>query len=99
MILSRFSRRALSLNRLGTGARCISSSKITVQLKNDDTAFKNRPKKEDLAFGQTISDHMFMVEWNTKKGWNNERIVPYEDLRISPAASCLHYGRIIASIW
>ena len=84
-----------SLQRLGrnTPTRAISSSKISIELTKDDTNFKNQPAKEQLAFGQTISDHMFMCEWNEEKGWSNERIVPYEDLRISPAASCLHYGK------
>ncbi|CAB9528400.1 Branched-chain amino acid aminotransferase [Seminavis robusta] len=75
-----------------TATRSITASKLTVELKTDDTAFKNQPKKEDLAFGQTISDHMLMVPWSVENQWGDPKIVPYEDLKISPAASCLHYG-------
>ena len=55
---------------------------------------ENRPAKEDLAFGTTISDHMLMVEWEKEGGWKTPRIVPYQDLKISPAASSLHYGTL-----
>ena len=64
-----------------------------MELKKDDTNFKNQPKKEELAFGQTMSDHMLKIEWNVESQWGAPKIVPYEDLRISPAASCLHYGK------
>jgi len=72
--------------------RCISASRLAVELKEDDTDFKNQPPKEQLAFGQTISDHMLMVEWDAKKQWGAPKIVPHQNLSISPAASCLHYG-------
>jgi branched-chain amino acid aminotransferase len=35
---------------------------------------------------------MLMIEWNKQDHWCDPRIVPYQDLHISPAASCLHYG-------
>eukprot|EP00560_Eucampia_antarctica_P006374 CAMPEP_0197826466 /NCGR_PEP_ID=MMETSP1437-20131217/3425_1 /TAXON_ID=49252 ORGANISM="Eucampia antarctica, Strain CCMP1452" /NCGR_SAMPLE_ID=MMETSP1437 /ASSEMBLY_ACC=CAM_ASM_001096 /LENGTH=333 /DNA_ID=CAMNT_0043426925 /DNA_START=225 /DNA_END=1223 /DNA_ORIENTATION=- len=39
-----------------------------------------------------MSDHMLMVEWKKGSNWDAPRIVPYQDLKISPAASALHYG-------
>lgn len=74
--------------------RTISSQHLTIERTQDDTHFQNRPRKEDLSFGQTMSDHMLQVEWSSENGggWGAPRIVPYQDLRISPAASCLHYG-------
>lgn len=52
-------------------------------------------------FGTTMADHMLMVEWTTKDGWGVPRIVPYQNLSISPAASCLHYGTfsLFSSWW
>jgi hypothetical protein len=41
---------------------------------------------------QTFSDHMLTIEWTTEGKWGKPKIVPYQDLKISPAASCLHYG-------
>ena len=42
-----------------------------------------------------MSDHMLMVEWTTQDGWAAPKIVPYQNLSLSPAASCLHYGTLI----
>lgn len=74
------------------GCRSISSTKLTISRREDDSAFRSRPRKDDLVFGTTLSDHMLMVEWNKATQWGDPRIVPYQDLKLSPAASCLHYG-------
>lgn len=94
MFVSRATRRLLrQAPRLSaTSSRSITASSLTIELKNDDTDFKNQPKKEDLAFGQTMSDHMLTIEWNEEQQWGAPKIVPYGDLQISPAASSLHYG-------
>jgi branched-chain amino acid aminotransferase len=60
--------------------------------KKDASDFEKRPNKHDLVFGTTLSDYMLMVEWNREEKWLAPQIVPYQDLQISPAASCLHYG-------
>jgi branched-chain amino acid aminotransferase len=73
-------------------SRFISSSQLTIDRATDDARFANRPRKEDLTFGTTFSDHMLMIEWNKANQWEPPRIVPYGDLRLSPAASSLHYG-------
>jgi hypothetical protein len=80
-------------NLLKNQMRAITSSQLTVEKTTDKTKFEHRPKKEDLVFGTTLSDHMLMVEWEKEKGWAAPRIVPYQNLSISPAASSLHYGR------
>jgi branched-chain amino acid aminotransferase len=63
-----------------------------VEKTTDKSRFENRPKKEDLVFGTTMADHMLMVEWDLENGWGAPKIVPYQNLSISPAASSLHYG-------
>ena len=35
---------------------------------------------------------MLEIDWNAKTGWTAPRIVPYENMSLSPAASGLHYG-------
>jgi hypothetical protein len=72
--------------------RQICYANLTCELKKDTTQFENRPKKEDLVFGTTMSDHMLMVQWEKETGWGSPKIVPYGDLQLSPAASSLHYG-------
>jgi branched-chain amino acid aminotransferase len=36
---------------------------------------------------------MLVVNWDAKNHWGAPKIVPYADLKVSPAASCLHYGK------
>lgn len=53
-----------------------------------------KPKDESkLVFGKTFSDHMFLMDYQVPKGWNNARIRPYQDLHFDPAAMVLHYGQ------
>jgi len=35
---------------------------------------------------------MLAIEWDSEHGWMAPNIRPYQDLKINPAASCLHYG-------
>jgi branched-chain amino acid aminotransferase len=60
------------------------------------THLKEKPTDEStLGFGQLFTDHMFLIDYDTKKGWNNARIEPYGALKLDPAAVCLHYGQEI----
>ena len=45
----------------------------------------------NIAFGKQYSDHMFMADFIDGE-WKDPRVVPYEDLQISPASQTLHYG-------
>lgn len=65
---------------------------ITVQ---KTTTPKEKPDWSNLGFGKHFSDHMFIAEYDTGKGWHDARIVPYGEISISPAAMVLHYGQEI----
>ncbi|CAN0355961.1 unnamed protein product, partial [Ectocarpus sp. 13 AM-2016] len=56
------------------------------------TTPREKQDKSKLVFGQTFSDHMLHLDWDSNGGWQAPRILPYGDLCISPAASSLHYG-------
>lgn len=45
-----------------------------------------------VEFGTVFSDHMFIMDYEKKKGWYDPRIVPFAPFRISPAATVLHYA-------
>ncbi len=49
---------------------------------------------DNLTFGHTYSDHMFIADFEDGE-WKNNRIIPYRDLRISPANATLHYAQSI----
>ena len=45
---------------------------------------KAKPVDETkLGFGHIFTDHMFVMEYDTGKGWHDARIVPYGDISIS----------------
>ena len=55
---------------------------------------KKKPEKgEKLGFGKIFTDHMFMMNYTEGKGWYDPRIVPFQNLTMSPAAMVFHYGQ------
>ncbi len=50
------------------------------------------PTLEDLRFGQTFTDHMFMARHVAGRGWEAPEIVPFGAIPLHPAAQVLHYG-------
>ncbi len=60
------------------------------------TTPKAKPADESqLGFGKIFTDHMFIMEYDTGKGWHDARVVPYGEISLSPAAMVLHYGQEI----
>ena len=58
------------------------------------TAPKEKPAKgEKLGFGHIFTDHMFVMNYTEGKGWHDARIVPYQNLSLSPASMVFHYGQ------
>ncbi|SNR93878.1 branched chain amino acid aminotransferase apoenzyme [Belliella buryatensis] len=60
----------------------------TSKSKLPDTNF------DDLKFGQTISDHMFVADYENGT-WGNFRIEAYAPLQLNPANATLHYGQSV----
>ena len=56
---------------------------------------KEKPDSSTLVFGQSMTDHMFLVDYDAGRGWHDPRIVPYGPLQIDPAAKVLHYAEEI----
>lgn len=57
---------------------------------------KQKPTDESqLGFGGIFTDHFFIAEYITGKGWHTASIEPYRPLSLDPAAMCLHYGQLI----
>ena len=53
---------------------------------------KEKPQGK-LSFGKVFTDHMFVMNYTRGKGWHDPRIVPYQDITLSPAAMVFHYGQ------
>ena len=57
---------------------------------------KEKPADESkLGFGRIFTDHMFMMDYTSEKGWYDPRIVPYAPLEMDPSSMVLHYGQSI----
>ncbi len=54
---------------------------------------KEKTPESALGFGKHFTDHMFLMNYTPEKGWHDGRIVPYGNLKISPAARVFHYGQ------
>lgn len=47
---------------------------------------------DNLPFGKTFSDHMFVADYADGE-WKNFEVIPYGEIGLSPAISALHYGQ------
>ena len=57
---------------------------------------RKKPADEsNLGFGDIVTDHMFLMNYEQGKGWHNPRIEPYHSLALDPAAMSIHYGQLI----
>lgn len=48
---------------------------------------------EKLGFGKIFTDHMFIMNYTEGQGWHDARIVPFQNISLSPAAMVYHYGQ------
>ena len=46
-----------------------------------------------LTFGTIFTDHMFVMDYETGKGWHNPRIEEYAPISLAPSAMVFHYGQ------
>lgn len=68
------------------------SSSFDIQLT--ETSRLNQVNFEELVFGRTFSDHMFVMEFEDGK-WSKGKIEPYGPFTMSPASMVFHYGQAI----
>ena len=68
------------------------SQQITIQKTQNP---KPKPDQSNLGFGQYFSDHMYILDYDRKKGWHDARIVPYGPLPMDTSTMVFHYGQAI----
>ena len=66
------------------------SNKFSITLTKNPKA---KPDPDNLKFGRTFTDHMFLMDYTPKKGWHDGRVVPYAPLELDPACTVFHYGQ------
>lgn len=57
------------------------------------TQKKVKPDYANLGFGKYFTDHMFMMDYTEGEGWHDARIVPFQNLSLSPATAVFHYAQ------
>ena len=57
------------------------------------TQKKVKPDYANLGFGKYFTDHMFMMNYTEGEGWHDARIVPFQNLSLSPATAVFHYAQ------
>ncbi len=69
---------------------------ILNSIKIEKKLDSNLPKTgvNDLKFGSTFTDHMFIVKYKDGK-WQESKIVPYQPLVLDPSTRVFHYGQAI----
>jgi len=50
---------------------------------------------DSLGFGQVFTDHLFEMDYDSKKGWHNPVIKPVQNISMHPATMFIHYGQSI----
>lgn len=75
------------------------SSTLAININPNNIVFEKTktPKtkytdKTSLVFGRELTDHILEIEWTQKEGWKAPKISAMHDLKLSPAASSLHYA-------
>jgi branched-chain amino acid aminotransferase len=66
---------------------------IPITLVRSGMARQKPADESQLGFGIYYSNHMFILDYEIKKGWHAPRIVPYAPFILDPAAIVLHYGQ------
>lgn len=65
---------------------------LDIKIEKTKTPAK-KPTGENLGFGKIFSDHMFVMNYTEGKGWHDPRVVPFQNISLSPAAMVFHYGQ------
>ncbi|MBE6599243.1 MAG: branched-chain amino acid aminotransferase [Ruminococcaceae bacterium] len=65
---------------------------LNITIQRTDSP-KVKPASDKLGFGKHFSDHMFLMNYSTEKGWHDARIVPYGPISLEPSAMVFHYAQ------
>ncbi|NTS40722.1 branched-chain amino acid aminotransferase [Flavisolibacter sp. BT320] len=67
---------------------------MTIPVEKTKSPNLNKVDWTALQFGKYVSDHMFRCTYKNGE-WQEERILPFQDISLSPTALVLHYGQSV----
>ena len=66
---------------------------MNIRIEKTKNPKKKPNENEAIEFGSVFTDHMFIMDYNSEKGWNNPRIIEYQPIVLDPSALVFHYGQ------
>lgn len=72
----------------------IKEDKVEIDIQTTTISKINKVDFDNLQFGHEFSDHMFYIDYKNGE-WQTPRIVPYQNISMTPANATLHYGQAI----
>ncbi len=67
---------------------------MDIKITKSPTTRINEVDFDNLPFGRTFTDHIFVCEYYDGE-WHNPRIEPFHNFNLHPATMALHYGQAI----
>lgn len=69
-------------------------SNIEINIIKSDKSRLNEVDFNNLTFGRTFSDHMFVCDY-INGSWQQPKIMPYQAMTFEPSARVFHYGQAV----
>ena len=66
---------------------------LDIKITRTETPKEKPAKGQKLGFGKIFTDHMFIMNYTEGQGWHDARVVPFQNISLSPAAMVYHYGQ------
>ena len=66
---------------------------LDIKITRTETPKEKPAKGQKLGFGKIFTDHMFVMNYTEGQGWHDPRVVPFQNISLSPAAMVYHYGQ------
>ena len=66
---------------------------LDIKITRTETPTAKPAPGQKLGFGKIFTDHMFVMNYTEGQGWHDARVVPFQNISLSPAAMVYHYGQ------
>jgi len=66
---------------------------LDIKIERTKTPKELPSANNPLKFGTIFTDHMFVMNYETGKGWFDPRVIPYQPLHLDPSSMVFHYGQ------
>lgn len=70
------------------------TSALNIEIEKIKQSRRAQTDFSNLEFGSVYSDHMFMIDYKNDS-WGEAKVLPFQNISMSPATSVLHYGQTI----